>query len=106
MKKSSEKIDSFDGLATLIVGEIQDLRAEMNDRFERVDEKLENADQRFGEIERELKNIKHELVNTHVEMHSGFDETKKIIERHDTRISALEYKAFGISDTQKIINNK
>jgi uncharacterized coiled-coil DUF342 family protein len=96
-KKVPEKVDSFDRLATLIVGEIQDLREEINERFEKVDQQFEKVDQRFEKVDQELVNIK-------IEMRNGFDETKKIIDRHDTRISALEYKSFGASDSQKISN--
>ncbi len=81
-KKQGGAVDSFEKLGTLIVGEIQDLREEMNERFESID--------------------KH-FINLEVEMRSGFDETKKILDRHDTRIAALEYSVFGTSDSQ--INN-
>ncbi|HVM73966.1 MAG TPA: hypothetical protein VMU13_03770 [Candidatus Paceibacterota bacterium] len=108
-KNGSKKIDSFEKLGELIVDEIQGLQEEMNDRFKKVDERFgqiderfERVDERFEQIDERFKKIDQHFVDMEVQVRSGFDENKKIFDRQDTRIAALEYNAFGLSDSQKI----
>lgn len=71
-KEKKPKVTTIDGLATLVLG----LREDMDDRFDAIDERF---------------------VSLESEMRGGFTEVKRILERIDSRLSALELAVFGPS---------
>jgi tetrahydromethanopterin S-methyltransferase subunit G len=63
------KRTTIEGLAVLIVEtmaskeDIQELRQEMNARFEKVDTRLDNLDARVGSIEADVHALRDEMVH-------------------------------------------
>lgn len=77
-----EQGDKIDQLATMIKGEFDSLRKEMDERFESVDKKFENLEEK--------------MTNEFMSVRRGIDFLADRIQNHEVRIEVLEEKT-GIS---------
>ena len=92
MKKTpKKKIDTIEKLAVLVeknISTTEKLAQIVAEGFSDMEERFEKVDRRFE--------------NLGLEVRSGFTETKKILDRHDTRISAVENIVLGGSSKQNV----
>src|SRR3989344_1121787 len=80
--KKKTKVATIEGLA----GAIADLGESIDERFDAVDERFDAVDEGFAALELELR--------------GGFSEMRRLLERIDTRLSALELAVFGATSSE------
>ncbi|PIR82834.1 hypothetical protein COU20_00215 [Candidatus Kaiserbacteria bacterium CG10_big_fil_rev_8_21_14_0_10_59_10] len=61
-------------------------------RFDAVDKRFDSVDERFDAVDERFEKLEFEMRN-------GFAEVKRILERIDTRLSALELAVFGATES-------
>ena len=82
MKRTRKgKIDSIEKLAQIVA----DGFADIDEHFHKVDQRFLSIDRRFVSLESEVRN--------------GFQETRALLNRIDTRLAALELVVFGGSNS-------
>ncbi len=91
-EKKAPKISTIDGLA----GMIAEMHADLEERFDKIDDRFGQIDNRFEEAEDRFGRIEENVAQMRLEMQSGFTEQKKILDRIETRIAALEFAVFGV----------
>ena len=87
--KKKTKVATIEGLA----GAIADLGESIDERFDAVDERFDAVDERFDAVDEGFAALE-------LELRGGFSEMRRLLERIDTRLSALELAVFGATSSE------